>query len=201
MSTRTILLQSWDLLLRHYPAFTLVTLLHFLRNLVVAGATLYLTVGSPWSPAVVLSVFVLMSIMSYIEILSICLALVRNQPIKFFRRPSLSRLSSWMFSTACFCIALVTGLLLFIIPGVIVSTYWSMYGFAIADGEGPIRSLKTSYMAVRGIFWQVFLIGAIIVVPIALFSTPLFLGLDLYLDLALNLILATIYTTRYQGTR
>lgn len=196
MSTARLVVQSWDLLLNEYPTFLLAVLVHSLRNVVITGFVLYCTVRSPWSPTIIVATLIMLSVISYFEFPSICLTMVRGQPVTLLKMPNLAMLVNWLLSTVCFCIALVTGLLFLLIPGLIVAVYLSVYGFAIFDGDGPFQSLRNSCRIVRGMFWQVFLLAAIFLTPLLLFSSPLLLGLDVTLDLAMTLAFATIYTTR-----
>jgi hypothetical protein len=70
-------------------------------------------------------------------------------------------------------IAVVVGLLLLIVPGLLLSARWSAAGpLIVLEKEGPFQSLETSNRLVRGRTWSV--VGALVVVSVvsALISTP-----------------------------
>src|SRR5262245_1002929 len=63
----------------------------------------------------------------------------------------------------CFMLAVLGGVLLLIVPGVILMVMLGMYAYFIVDQEkGPIASLKASRELTRGARWQLFLFGLVI---------------------------------------
>jgi hypothetical protein len=61
-------------------------------------------------------------------------------------------------SLICYQIAVVLGLICFIIPGIIIMIRFGLFGFFIVDkGAGPIEALKMSWETVKGASWKYFL--------------------------------------------
>lgn len=196
LSTGRLFIQSWDLLLSQYKTFLIALIVHSARAILASAVVLFCTVGLAWSPIAVIGTFALSAILSYFEIVSICLSVARHQPVHLFRLPKLSAIANWLLSSVLFWLAIGTGFVLLVIPGLTVWNYLCLYGFAISDEDNAFQALKVSFSTVRQAFWQVFLISAIFIVPIILFSGPIFMGLEMLLDLTWTLALATIYTTR-----
>lgn len=53
-------------------------------------------------------------------------------------------------------LATLIGLICLVIPGIIIATRFSLYGFLIVDKDmGPIEALKASWRLVKGVTWRV----------------------------------------------
>jgi len=66
----------------------------------------------------------------------------------------------YLIATVLYGIAVMIGVLLLIVPGVIVSLMLLFYGFLIIDkGLSPIDALKASHLVTKGAKWQLFLFG------------------------------------------
>ena len=94
-----------------------------------------------------------------------------------------------------FAILLVgTGLVLGLNPGFILAAFICFYGFAIVDGQGPIQSFREPVARLArkpstGIFDPLHDIASL------LLNSPIFLGLDLALDIVATIALAIVYDT------
>lgn len=201
MSTGQLILQSWDKLLSEYRTLALAVLVYYLGTIVVTGIALLLTIEFPWSPVVVIGTFTCLYSFSYFALASICLAIVRKQPVKVFSVPSVPKLANWLLATVVFLLALSAGSILLVLPGIIAWIYLSVYGFAICDGDDAISSLRTSYRIVRGQFWRVFIIAAIFAIPLVVCTIPVLWGVDTALNLVLTLTLASIYNDKLPATK
>lgn len=86
----------------------------------------------------------------------------------------------WLFLGGILCVlAVMGGLLLLIIPGLILSVSLMFFGYAIlCDGEGPVSGLKQSHRLVWGHWWRtaVVMTVALIVLMIAYLLVGLMLG-------------------------
>lgn len=61
----------------------------------------------------------------------------------------------YFFSTICCQLAIVLGLICFIIPGLIMMVRFSLFGYFIVEKDvGPIEALKMSWNTVRGCSWR-----------------------------------------------
>lgn len=83
----------------------------------------------------------------------------------------------------CYQVAVLLGLICFIIPGIICMIRFGLFGFFIVDkGAGPIEALKMSWETIRGCSWRFFLfqmvnvllnvLGILCLVVGVLFSIP-----------------------------
>ena len=96
--------------------------------------------------------------------LKIGLLLSRDQ------KPAVSELFSngalfltFILGSICYGLAALGGLILLVIPGIIVMIMLGMYSYFIVDKNmGPIESLKASRALTKGVRWQLFCFGVLI---------------------------------------
>lgn len=87
------------------------------------------------------------------------------------KRPEISMLYSsgpwliaYILATICYGLAIMGGILLLIVPGIIFSVALGMYPYFIIDKKmGPMESLKASRALTKGVRWQLFVFGCVIV--------------------------------------
>jgi hypothetical protein len=84
--------------------------------------------------------------------------IARGEPMSAVRAfaIALRALPTLAVSTVLFLIAMMVGIVLFIVPGAIVSVALSMYGpIVMLEGKGMLSSLRASHELVRGSWWYV----------------------------------------------
>ncbi len=71
-----------------------------------------------------------------------------------------SLLITYILSSICYSLAVIGGMILLIVPGIILSIALGMNMFFIVDQKmGPIESLKASRALTKGVRWQLFCFG------------------------------------------
>lgn len=71
---------------------------------------------------------------------------------------------TYFLGSVCGGLAIAGGLILLIIPGIIFGVSFAMYGFLIVDQNmGPIESLNASRALTKGVRWQLFLFGLLMI--------------------------------------
>ena len=122
----------------------------------------------PFPPSVYYFLCVALWIISMIVeigIVKIGLMLSRDQ------KPSISELFSngslfikYLLAYICYGLAVLGGFLLLIVPGIIFAIALGMFGYFIVDKKmGPIESLKASRVLTKGVRWQLFWFGGLLV--------------------------------------
>ncbi len=192
---RTIF-HSWDLALDRLPTFMLFFLLHGMRLAILLAITLFAVGGMPNSPWIVLTILIVSSVISIMDLNTICLKMLRGQPVTLIGRYDPGLLAKILVTTLCVVSLIATGFLLFIVPGVILAVLLSFCGFVLIDGGGPMQSIRDSWTLVRSAFLQVVMVFTIFTASSIIFSHPLLWGLDIFLDTVLTISLATIYNTK-----
>ena len=75
-----------------------------------------------------------------------------------------NKLVPYLLSSICYCLAVLGGFILLIIPGIIVMIMLQMYTYLIIDkGLGPIEALKRSRVITKGQRWRLFVFGSLLV--------------------------------------
>ncbi len=96
-------------------------------------------------------------------------AVARGQPIGLgvALRTGLRRLFSFSFSVLFYLLAVLVGMLLFLVPGIILSVSLMLAMCAvIIDGDGPVAAVRRSHRLVWGSWWRT---AAVLGVAFALF--------------------------------
>jgi len=71
---------------------------------------------------------------------------------------------SFLLASICYALAVIGGLILLVIPGIILMIMWEMYSYFIVDKNmGPIESLKASRSLTKGARWQLFCFGLLLI--------------------------------------
>jgi hypothetical protein len=192
LSVGKVITQAWGLLLANFVILFLALLWYGLRSIILAAIALYFTVDSPNSPAFVVIAFTISFSLSYLEFGVLCLKLVRGERARPIMIPSFSIIVNWLIASILCSIAVVTGIILLVIPGIILSIRWCLYGFAAIDGCNALQSLKRSWVLARGAFWQIFAVSAVLTVPTFFIPNVL----EIIRHMAMGLALAVIYNTR-----
>ena len=66
----------------------------------------------------------------------------------------------FIFSSILYGLAVIVGLVLLIIPGIILGFRLQFYGYLIVEkGLGPLQALNKSFEMTKGYTWQLFLLG------------------------------------------
>lgn len=95
----------------------------------------------------------------------------------------------WLFFLASLLmwLAIVGGLILLIIPGIVILIRLSFVRYAVVDGMGPVEGLKRSWAMTRGHWWHIFgfvlamlglnivgamllLVGLLVTVPVSMMA-------------------------------
>jgi len=70
----------------------------------------------------------------------------------------------FLLGSICFGLAVIGGFILLIIPGIILMVMLNMYSYFIVDKNmGPLESLKASRALTKGVRWQLFCFGALLI--------------------------------------
>lgn len=87
------------------------------------------------------------------------------------QRPAISELFTnghlfikFLLGSICYGLAVMGGFLLLVVPGIILMVMLEMYSYFIVDKNmGPIESLKASRALTKGVRWQLFCFGVLLV--------------------------------------
>ena len=75
----------------------------------------------------------------------------------------LPRLLPVIGASILFTLGMILGMVLLVVPGIIISTYWVLFmATAVIDGKGPVSSLTYSYHLIRGSWWRVAVIFTVV---------------------------------------
>jgi len=119
-------------------------------------------------PEIVYQIFVLLKWLVHtlmgLGLIKMALSAVRDQKPKlsdlFSCRPLLA---SYLLAYFLSSLAVLGGLILFIIPGIIISIMFQMFPYIIVTkGAGPIAALKRSRVITKGSRYQLFLLGCLL---------------------------------------
>lgn len=136
-----IMTRAWFLILDNFPILLFAVLMHAIRNLFLLGLVLVFTVSSPASPAILISVAIVLGTTSYLELPTMCLEILKRRPIRVFRQFSMKTNLNWIGATIIFALLCSIGTVAFIIPGLLCGLMFGYYGFAIVDGARPLQAL------------------------------------------------------------
>lgn len=188
ISATSVLSKAWTLLQDKYPIILSILLWHAVRNIVITAVILYMTLSNALGPLITFSAAALLGILSYIEFLHFALKLVRKEPLNLFNLPGLSVLTNWLIAVLLTTLSVWLGTIALVIPGLALGVFFSTNGYAVADGLGPIQSIKLSWRIARSAFWQVVLVFLILLILAAIF--PL---CTIFIDMMLIFSLAFLY--------
>ncbi|MDP2940002.1 MAG: hypothetical protein Q8O13_07990 [Candidatus Omnitrophota bacterium] len=106
----------------------------------------------------------IVGIIIQIGLLKIGLLLSRDQkPVVWELFSNGSLFVKFILGYICYGLAVMGGFILLIIPGIILMIMLGMYGYLIVDKNmGPIESLKASRALTKGVRWQLFCFGALL---------------------------------------
>lgn len=106
----------------------------------------------------------------------------------------LKPLVSYLLGTLLYFLIILGGFVLLIIPGIIWAIKFQYYSYLIVDKNlGPIEALKHSWQITKGIKWQLFLFG--ILLMLLNIAGVLALGIGLFLTIPTTM-LASAYVYR-----
>ncbi len=101
--------------------------------------------------------------------------------------PPFPLLLNFIGASILYALIIFVGLLLLVIPGIIWSVSFSLYGFSIVDeGLEPVSALKKSSELTRGMRWEIF--GLIIILTALNTIGALLLGLGLLVTVPLSFV-------------
>lgn len=87
-------------------------------------------------------------------------------------------LISYTLATLLYTLIVLVGLVLLIVPGIILGIRLQFYGYLIIDkGMGPIEALKKSWQMTKGVTWEMFLLGILVLLIDILGLLALIVGL------------------------
>ena len=70
----------------------------------------------------------------------------------------------FLLGSICYGLAVIGGFILLVIPGIILMIMLEMYSYFIVDKNmGPIESLKASRILTKGVRWQLFCFGVLLI--------------------------------------
>ncbi len=108
-------------------------------------------------PLGVVAVTSLLTMAAYLGVLSIQDAISNNRSMAIDEAvlAGLTRLPAMLGASILYGIAVVFGMILLVVPGIIISVYWILYTIAvIGDRKGPVQSLGYSYQLIKGYWWR-----------------------------------------------
>ena len=172
-----VLGEAWALYRRHFAHFILISFVIYLVVAVIT-ALLSLAAGS-WSAFLGL-LFTLFAMFLLQAALVKAVQDVRDGHADLDLgqtvRAALPYVGAVAIAAILAGIGIAIGLALFIVPGLILLTFWSMIVPCIViGGAGAIESFGRSYRTVRGYAWNVF--GTLVVVTLILFASEIVIGL------------------------
>lgn len=128
--------------------------------------------------------------------------------LKFFKTVSLKQKENWndlridfkkglySFLTTIFAmLAVVSGLILLIVPGIILAVRLSLSWLCVVDGKTPIESINTSFKMTAGLFLPILLI--FVVVGLLDYFTAIF---ALIFEFVITIFFCRLYSARSEAT-
>jgi len=188
ISATSAMSKAWNLLEEKYPVLLLVLLWHAIRNIVITAVIMYATLSSSIGPAITLGSGVLLLLISSIEFPYVVLKLIRKEPFNLLRLPKLSILRNGFIVWLLTMPSIWLGVVALVVPGLVLVIFFSTSSFAVADGFGPIQSIKIGWRIARSAFWKIALVFLIFSMLSAL--SPINLAI---LDMVLVFTLAFLY--------
>lgn len=95
--------------------------------------------------------------------INISLKIVENKKAVFADLLCYKPLLDYTFASLIYFVIIILGLICLIIPGIIFSIRLQFYSYLIVDlGLGPIEALKKSWEMTKGKVWNLFLLGALL---------------------------------------
>lgn len=162
LSPGPILQQAWDLIKAHVDLAIRVFLVFLgadiLRLLLTGGDSLFANLMD--------IVFSIVDVWLTLGLTVIVLRVVRGQPTDFSQLFSqdTDRVITYIVASIIFGIAVALGFVLFIIPGIIISIMYSMFGYVIVDeGAGILESLQRSQALTSGHLMDLLWIGIVFI--------------------------------------
>lgn len=188
ISATSAMSKAWNLLEEKYPVILLVLLWHAIRNIVITAVIMYATLSSSIGPLITLGSGVLLLLISSIELPYVALKLIRKEPFNLLRLPKLSILRNGFIVWLLTIPSIWLGAAALILPGLVLAIFFSTNGFAVADGFGPIQSIKIGWRIARSAFWKIALV--IFILSLLAVVSPVNLAI---LDMVLVFTLAFLY--------
>lgn len=100
----------------------------------------------------------IVNIAASISTMTLCLKLSERQTVDWndiFQHWNL--FIRWMLGSIAYGIAVLVGLIVFVIPGIMMAVRFSLWGYFLLDrNASPLQALDQSWNAVRGCSWKVF---------------------------------------------
>lgn len=106
---------------------------------------------------------------------------------------------NYLLATILFVVAVIVGLILLIVPGIILAIKMGFYPYLIVDKEmGPIDALKESMNLTKGNCWNLFLLWFLVLGVLLLGILALFVGIIVAIPV---IWMAYIFVYRYLEQR
>ena len=116
-----------------------------------------LLAGNIALPMGMVAIASLLTMAAYLGVLAIQDAISNNRSMAIDEAvlAGLTRLPAMFGASILYGVAVVFGMILLVVPGIIISVYWILYAIAvIADRKGPVQSLGYSYQLIKGYWWR-----------------------------------------------
>jgi len=121
----------------------------------------------------------LLTFAAYLAVLAMLDAMANNHSMAIDEAvlAGLTRLPAMLGASILYSLAVLVGMILLIVPGIIISVYWILYTIAvISDRKGPVQSLGYSYQLIKGYWWRTAtILGVLGIIAIVLYSALIML--------------------------
>lgn len=121
----------------------------------------------------------LLAMAAYLAVLSIQDAMSNNRTMAIDEAvlTGLTRLPAMLGASILYVLAIIFGMILLIVPGIIISVYWILYAIAVvADRKGPVQSLGYSYQLIKGYWWRsATILGVLGIIAMVLYAALIML--------------------------
>jgi hypothetical protein len=171
--------KSWAVVREHWFALMVATFLRELLAILAAGIVFAIFVDlRGWNFAIALIVKIVVWSVLEVGYLKLVLNLCRTGAIQWkdlFSGSAMLGLQMLM-ATVCLWLAVVLGLVMLVVPGLIVAARLCLYGLVLVDQRyGALKSLSISNRMIKGFGWQaaglmlIYCVGSVVVslVPFA----------------------------------
>jgi len=150
---RTWLGRSWAIVCKHWFLLLTATFVRELLSIVAAGLVFAIFIDlKGWNILIALVVRCVVWSALQAGYLKLCLNVCQNDKVQW--KDLFSGLSfslQMLIATACLWIAIILGLIVLVIPGLLLSVRLSLYGFVLVDQRSDaLRSLLSSYRMLKG---------------------------------------------------
>ncbi len=121
----------------------------------------------------------LLTMAAYLAVLAMLDAIAANHGMAIDEAvlAGLTRLPAMLGASILYSLAVLVGMILLIVPGIIISVYWILYAIAVvADRKGPVQSLGYSYQLIKGYWWRTTaILGVLGIIAMVLYSALIML--------------------------